>query len=154
MSYARKVRMSNARSLQISCVAVSLIFAAPIVLPGAFTVSAAEAGAGPSVPIETARPSLAVIIPADGEYPHSSLLFTVADIVFFSYENRTMLELYDSGNTLIWNNGGSPLDKGGHAHVSVPQGVYRARGSEKFVWILCHLTRTFPMSSTPYYHAK
>ena len=65
-------------------------------------------------------------------YPFTSLLFTVADVVFFSYVDNTMLQLFDSTNTLIWNNGGLPLNKGQHAHVTVAQGVYRAEGSKRF----------------------
>jgi uncharacterized repeat protein (TIGR01451 family) len=63
---------------------------------------------------------------------YESLLFTISDVVFFSYENNTMFELYDSTNTLIWNNSGLPSDKGDHALVNVPEGVYRATGSNKF----------------------
>jgi len=43
-----------------------------------------------------------------------------------------MLELYDSGGTLIWDNSGIPLNKGEHAHVTVAEGTYQASGSERF----------------------
>jgi uncharacterized repeat protein (TIGR01451 family) len=66
------------------------------------------------------------------DFPHKSLVFTVADVVFFSYSDGTMLELYDSSDNLVWNNGGVALDKGGHALVTVSEGVYLAQGSEKF----------------------
>lgn len=69
---------------------------------------------------------------SESDYNYVSHVFTVADVIFFSYVDGTMLALYDSSGTLIWNNGGSPLNKGGHAHVAVPQGVYTACGSEKF----------------------
>lgn len=73
-----------------------------------------------------------VKIPFTVDYPHTSLLFTVADVIFFSYEDNTMVRLYDSSDTLIWNNSGVALDKGDHAHVTVSEGVYRAEGSKKF----------------------
>jgi hypothetical protein len=66
------------------------------------------------------------------DYSYVSHVFTVADVIFFSYVDGTMLAVYDSSGNLIWDNGGNPLDKGGHAYVSVPQGVYTACGSEKF----------------------
>jgi cell wall-associated NlpC family hydrolase len=69
---------------------------------------------------------------SESDYNYVSHVFTVADVIFFSYVDGTMLALYDSSETLIWNNGGNPLNKGGHAHVAVPQGVYTACGSEKF----------------------
>lgn len=93
-----------------------------------------QPGAGPesAMPADLIRlqtqPTPAPLV----DFPHTSLLFTVADVVFFSYENGTMLELYDSADVLVWNNGGAPLNKGEHAHVAVAEGVYRARGSEKF----------------------
>lgn len=94
-----------------------------------------EAGLGPDIAVAAAA-SAVLSEPAprsnSTEYPHKSLVFTVADVVFFSYFDGTMLELYDSSDMLVWNNGGAPLDKGGHAVVNVPQGVYRAQGSEKF----------------------
>jgi hypothetical protein len=65
-------------------------------------------------------------------YPYDSLVFTIADIVFFSYEDNTMLQLFDSSNTLIWNNSGNPLNKGEHATVTVPGGVYTTKGSKMF----------------------
>lgn len=95
-----------------------------------------EAGAGPAVmtadSISTQSDDIAVLDAPVGGYPHKSLIFTIADVVFFSYYDDTMLELYNSSGTLIWNNGGLPLNKGGHVNITVPQGVYMARGSKKF----------------------
>lgn len=70
-----------------------MIVTTPLMEPGAFTASAAEVGAGPSVVRPTAQPKPVVITTVIDEYPYSSLLFTVADVVFFSYTNGTMLEL-------------------------------------------------------------
>ncbi|MBN2564156.1 MAG: T9SS type A sorting domain-containing protein [Candidatus Eisenbacteria bacterium] len=63
---------------------------------------------------------------------HVSLIFTVSDVVFFSYTDDTYVELRQTDGTLIWNNGGLPLDKGDHGVVTVSEGVYVASGSEKF----------------------
>jgi len=97
-----------------------------------------EAGADPSFVQASAVMSIDKLSAStfssesDLDYNYVSHVFTVADVIFFSYVDGTMLALYDSLGTLIWNNGGNPLDKGGHAHVAVPQGVYTACGSEKF----------------------
>lgn len=82
-----------------------------------------EAGLGPDIAVAAAA-SAVLSEPAprsnSTEYSHKSLVFTVADVVFFSYFEGTMLKLYDSSDMLVWNNGGVPLDKGGHAVVNVP----------------------------------
>ena len=96
-----------------------------------------EAGADPSfvqasTVLSLHKPAFTFSSESDLDYNYVSHVFTVADVIFFSYVDGTMLALYDSSGTLIWNNGGNPLNKGGHAHVSVPQGVYTACGSEKF----------------------
>ena len=62
-------------------------------------------------------------------YDYNSYIFTVADVVFFSYEDGTALELYNSTGTLVWS---GILNKGGHQHLTVSQGVYKASGSKKF----------------------
>ncbi|CAD7774595.1 Repeat domain in Vibrio, Colwellia, Bradyrhizobium and Shewanella [Candidatus Methanoperedenaceae archaeon GB37] len=59
----------------------------------------------------------------------TSYIFTVADVIFFSYEDGTSLKLYNSTGTLIWS---GLLDKGKHHHETVPTGVYRAVGSRPF----------------------
>jgi hypothetical protein len=65
---------------------------------------------------------------------YSSYIFTTDDIIFFSYQDGTQLELYDSSETLIWNNGGSALDKGEHVRVDRDEvnQVYKVCGSNKF----------------------
>jgi hypothetical protein len=66
---------------------------------------------------------------------YSSYIFTTDDIIFFSYQDGTQLELYDSSETLIWNNGGTALDKGEH-EIPIPdnitEGIYKVCGSNKF----------------------
>jgi len=66
------------------------------------------------------------------DYDYVSHIFTVTDVIFFSYYDGTMVALYDSYGSLIWDNNGVPLNKGGHAHITVNQGVYTACGSKKF----------------------
>lgn len=63
---------------------------------------------------------------------HVSFIFTVGDVVFFSYSDGTLFELYDDTDTLIWNNGGLPVDKGGSAVVSGITGAFKAVGSQTF----------------------
>jgi len=63
---------------------------------------------------------------------HVSLIFTVADVVFFSYSDGTLFELYDSSDNLIWDNGGVPIDAGGHAEVTGISGTFKAVGSQTF----------------------
>jgi len=70
--------------------------------------------------------------PITDNYNYISHIFTVADIIFFSYKNDTKVALYDSRGRLIWDNDGKPLNKGEHAHIAVSRGVYTACGSEKF----------------------
>lgn len=70
--------------------------------------------------------------PTQSDYSYVSHIFTVADVVFFSYSDGTMMALYDSSGSLLWNNSGNPLNKGGYAYVRVSEGVYTAKGSEKF----------------------
>ena len=95
------------------------------------------AGAGPAVippPKEGSSSSeaLSVSEATVEEYTYVSHVFTVADVIFFSYKDGTMVALFDSSGTLIWNNNGNPLNKGEHTHIAVSQGVYTACGSEKF----------------------
>ena len=96
-----------------------------------------EMGAGP-IPIyqtEKVTPTIKSISTDEvtsSEYNYVSHIFTVADVIFFSYNDGTELALYDSSGALIWNNNGNPLNKGEHAHVSVSQGVYTIYGSKKF----------------------
>jgi hypothetical protein len=106
-----------------------------------------EMGAGPIPIYQTEKvTSTAKSISTDevtsSEYNYVSHIFTVADIIFFSYEDGTELSLYDSSGVLIWNNNGNPLNKGGHAHVSVSQGVVfcpNGRPNNKLCYgILCN----------------
>jgi len=59
----------------------------------------------------------------------TSYIFTVADVIFFSYENGTNFTLYNSAGSLLWS---GSLDKGEHHHETVSIGVYRAVGSKPF----------------------
>ena len=62
---------------------------------------------------------------------YSSYIFTTNDIVLFSYEDGTQVELYDSaGNpvSVVPN----VLDKGEHTYVNTSTGVYFVAGSNKF----------------------
>jgi len=69
---------------------------------------------------------------------YSSYIFTIRDIIFFSYKNGTFIEIYDSSDTLIWDNDGNTLDKGKHVRVPYPEvlpranEVYKVCGSKKF----------------------
>ncbi len=62
---------------------------------------------------------------------YSSYIFTTEDIIFFSYQDGTAVEVYDSNAQLIWNNNGLPLDEGQHAiaDANVSKGVYTVAGS-------------------------
>jgi len=111
----------------ILVISVFSVFTVPVI------AIAPGAGAGPAtqtIGIQKSVESVKSMSP--NGYDYNSLIFTVDDVVFFSYEDGTMLELYDSTGVLVWNNGGAPLDKGGHAHVAVARGVYKASGSKKF----------------------
>ena len=118
------------KGIFIAAILVILVFSV-------FTVPviaiAPGAGAGPATQtIEIQKSTEPIKSMSPNGYDYNSRIFTVADVVFFSYEDGTMLELYDSTGVLVWNNGGAPLDKGGHAHVVVAGGVYKASGSKKF----------------------
>ena len=112
---------------------IAAILAISVFAVFSVTASAIAPGAGPTTqPIGIQKSAKPIKSMSQNGYDYNSLIFTVADVVFFSYENGTMLELYNSTGALIWNNGGAPLDKGEHAHVTVPRGVYKASGSKKF----------------------
>jgi hypothetical protein len=131
---------SNMFGKLISTIIVLMLSLATLSAPIVSIAHAAEfeAGADPSfVQASTAmsfdKPSTSTFSSeSESDYNYVSHVFTVADVIFFSYMDGTMLVLYDSSGTLIWNNGGNSLNKGGHAHVTVAQGVYTACGSEKF----------------------
>jgi len=62
---------------------------------------------------------------------YSSYIFTTDDIIFFSYEDGTTVEVYDStGNPVPVEP--NILDKGEHTYVNTSQGVYLVAGSNKF----------------------
>ena len=62
---------------------------------------------------------------------YSSYIFTTEDIVLFSYEDGTRVEVYDSdGNPVPVEP--NVLDKGEHAYVNTSTGVYIVAGSNKF----------------------
>ena len=77
---------------------------------------------------------------------YSSFIFSTYDIVFFSYEDGTVLEIYEKdgspvldrwGNPVIINNG-NPLSKGKHVRLAYPYSLtsfgktYLVTGSKKF----------------------
>jgi hypothetical protein len=62
---------------------------------------------------------------------YSSYIFTTKDVIFFRYENGTMLELYDSDGYPKTINPNT-LNKGQHAIVNTSEGVYKVCGSKKF----------------------
>jgi hypothetical protein len=62
---------------------------------------------------------------------YSSYIFTTGDIVLFSYEDGTQLEVYDSsGNSVPLTP--DVLDRGEHTYVSTSLGIYLVAGSNKF----------------------
>jgi uncharacterized repeat protein (TIGR01451 family) len=62
---------------------------------------------------------------------YCSYIFTTEDIIFFSYENETHLEVYNSsGNSETVDP--NVLDKGEHVIVNTTQGIYKVCGSNKF----------------------
>jgi hypothetical protein len=72
---------------------------------------------------------------------YRSYIFTTEDIVLFSYEDGTQLELYDSsGNPVPINP--NVLDKGEHTYVDTSQGVYLVAGSNKFAVLTGDATTT------------
>jgi hypothetical protein len=66
---------------------------------------------------------------------YSSYIFTTRDVIFFSYENGTQVQVYSSTGQLLWPNGPDViLAKGQHARAefyNVNQ-VYKVCGSKKF----------------------
>jgi len=62
-------------------------------------------------------------------HTHDTYFYTVGDVIFFGYKDNTVLELFDSAGIKKW---GGTLNKGQHAFVKVSEGVYHAKGSEKF----------------------
>ncbi len=62
---------------------------------------------------------------------YSSYIFTTDDIIFFSYEDGTQVELYDSAGDPVAVEP-NVLNKGQHVWVDTSQGVYFVAGSNKF----------------------
>jgi hypothetical protein len=67
----------------------------------------------------------------------SSYIFTTADIIFFSYEDNTQVEIYDVSNQLVWPIAQPViLNAGEHARITYPtitgNTVYKVTGSKKF----------------------
>jgi hypothetical protein len=70
-----------------------------------------------------------------GALEYSSYIFTVKDIIFFSYENGTQVQVYGSTGQLLWPNGPDViLAKGQHAMAGFDNTnqVYKVCGSKKF----------------------
>jgi len=77
---------------------------------------------------------------------YSSFIFSTYDIVFFSYEDGTVLEIYEKDGSPVldyWQdpviiNDGNPLDKGKHVRLPYPSKLtkfgktYLVTGSKKF----------------------
>lgn len=77
---------------------------------------------------------------------YSSYIFSTWDIEFFSYEDGTVLEIYEKDGSLVLDseenpvliNGGNPLDKGQHVRLAFPSTLtssgktYLVTGSKKF----------------------
>ncbi len=77
---------------------------------------------------------------------YSSFIFSTYDIVFFSYEDGTVLEIYEKDGSVVLDyahdpviiNGGNPLDKGKHVRLIFPFDLtsygktYLVTGSKKF----------------------
>jgi hypothetical protein len=60
---------------------------------------------------------------------YKSYLYTVGDVIFFSYADNSDLALYQTNGTLIWQ---GSLNTGDRQLVSVPTGTYLATGSKKY----------------------
>jgi len=81
---------------------------------------------------------------------YSSFIFSTYDIVFFSYEDGTVLEIYeyDGSSVTDWLgkpviiNGGNPLAKGNHVRLTYPDMLtksgktYLVTGSKKFAVLI------------------
>ncbi len=77
---------------------------------------------------------------------YSSFIFSTYDIVFFSYEDGTVLEIYENDGSPVLDqlrdpvliNGGNPLGKGKHVRLTHPfyltstGKTYLVTGSKKF----------------------
>ena len=63
--------------------------------------------------------------------PYSSHVFTINDLVLFSYEDGTQLELYDPNEDPV-SFSPNVLNKGQHVYVNTSSGVYLAAGSKRF----------------------
>jgi len=66
---------------------------------------------------------------------YSSYIFTTRDVIFFSYENGTQVQVYSSMGQLLWPNGPDViLAKGQHAMAGFDNTnqVYKVCGSKKF----------------------
>ena len=49
---------------------------------------------------------------------YSSYIFTTKDVIFFSYENSTQVQVYNAEGQLVWPEGPDViLDKGEHVRV-------------------------------------
>lgn len=74
---------------------------------------------------------LATVSSTAGALEYNSYIFTTEDIIFFSYEDGTQLEVYNSsGNPETVDP--NVLNKGEHVIVNTSFGVYKVTGSKKF----------------------
>ncbi len=101
---------------------------------GTYTLTAAFAGDEIYDACEDTAP---MTVPGLGGVPEdedrfNSMVFTLQDIILFSYSDNSMFEILDEEGTLIWNNDGIALSKGEHAHVIVDQGVYKTSCNHRY----------------------
>ena len=85
---------------------------------------------------------------------YGSFIFSTYDIVFFNYEDGTVLEIYekdgshvrDFENNIVRINDGNPLSKGKHVRLTYPSTLtsdgetYLVTGSKKFSVLTGHIT--------------
>ena len=67
-------------------------------------------------------------ISSGDKYKYNSMIFTIADIILFGYEDDTELIVTNSEG-LIWE---GSLDQGKNMSIQVTQGVYKVSGTKKF----------------------
>ncbi|MDR0373523.1 MAG: hypothetical protein LBI79_08220 [Nitrososphaerota archaeon] len=66
---------------------------------------------------------------SDTAFKYNSMIFTIADIIIFGYEDNTDLFVYDSAGQVVWQ---GTLNQGQSQSLRVAQGVYKVSGNEKF----------------------
>lgn len=59
---------------------------------------------------------------------HTAVVYAIDQVKLFSYSDDTSVQIYDSSNQLVWNDG---LADGSHASIPVSRGVYRIEASKR-----------------------